>query len=168
VLLNRSVSFLSQSEGIGNLKEGGVPITIEISKSYQENALTVIDPNGMISTVTPYSLPSKTALQLASQWNLGTYKIMTKDKEPITAFSINIPKIERNRIDPTQEKMEKVLRQLAPKLTIESIQTSKLYAKTLSNTHTKTELWQFFLTLALLCAFTELIVASQFKEVTES
>jgi len=168
VLLNRSVSFLSQSEGIGDLKDGGVPITVEISKSFQENSLTVTDPNGMISTVIPYSLSSKTALQLASQWNLGTYKITTKDKEPITSFSINIPQIERNRIDPTSEKMENVLRQLAPKVSIESIQTSKLYSKTLSNTHTKTELWQFFLTLALLCAFTELIVASQFKEVTES
>lgn len=168
VLLNRSVSFLSQSEGIGVLKEGGVPITLEISKTFQENALTVTDPNGVVSTVTPYSLPSKTAIQLAPQWTLGTFKITTQEKEPITSFSINIPQIERNRIDPIPEKMEKVLKQLVPTLTIETIQTSKFYSKTLSNTHTKTELWQFFLTLALLCAFTELIVASQFKEATES
>lgn len=168
VLLNRSVSYLSQSEGIGELKDGGIPITVEISKSYQENTVSITDPNNVVSTVTPYSLPSKTAIQIAPQWNTGTYKITTKDKEPITSFSINIPQIERNIIDPSTEKMQKVLKQLIPKLSVESIQTSKLYTKSLSNTHSKTELWQFFLTLAILCAFTELIVASQFKEVTES
>jgi len=168
VLLNRSVSYLSQSEGIGELKDGGIPITMEISKSYQENTVSITDPNNVVSTVTPYSLPSKTAIQIAPQWNVGTYKIVTKDKEAITSFSINIPQIERSKIDPTTEKMQIVLKQLVPQLTIESIQTSKLYTKSLSNTHSKTELWQFFLTLAIFCAFTELIVASQFKEVTES
>lgn len=168
VLLNRSVSYLSQSEGIGELKEGGVPITIEISKTLQENAVVLTDPNGVSSTVNPYSLPSKTAVQIAPQWNVGTYKLTTNNSEPITSFSINIPQSERIKNNLSLEKMQNVLKQLFPKLAIETIQTSKLYSKTLSNTHSKTELWQFFLTLALLCAFTELIVASQFKEVTES
>jgi hypothetical protein len=168
VLLNRSVSYLSQSEGIGALKEGGIPITLEISKSYQESALTLTDPNGLVSSVMPYSLPSKTAIQIPPQWNVGTYSVKTKENVPITSLAVNIPQMERDLINENNEKTLSIFKQLFPKVTTESIQTSKLYTKSLSKTHTRTELWQFFLTLAILCAFIELIVASQFKEVTES
>ena len=168
VLLNRSVSYLSQSEGIGVLKEGGIPITLEISKSYQESALTLTDPNGLVSTIMPYSLPSKTAIEIPPQWNVGSYSIKTKENVPIASFAINILKMERDLMNENSEKTLALLKQLIPNVTTESIQTSKLYTKSLTKTHTRTELWQFFLTLAILCAFIELIVASQFKEVTES
>ncbi len=167
VVLTRSVSYLSQSEGIGILKEGGVPITIEIPTSYKESSITLNDPNGLQTKVTPYSLPSKTAIQVTPLWQLGTYSILSNDKNPITSFSVNIPTNERKSISSSNENIVSLLQKLLPKNNVENLQNSKLNEKSLSKAQSKTELWQFFLTLALLCAFTELIVASQFREVAE-
>lgn len=105
-------------------------------------------------------LPGGMSLQFGKPEMTGVYGVFSKDKNPITSLIVNQSSKEGHLIYKNlQESMSALKKRLNHPESLLLLNKNESIANSVAKARIGTELWRFFILLALLCAITEMIVA---------
>ena len=109
-------------------------------------------------------MPSGAVLTLDNLDVTGNYLIYSKDSKPAAIVSVNSDPSESNLAKNEKEQIVKRMKaRYGSDLKIEVIDELQNLDKEMQKARTGSELWQFFILLALICAVAELLVARNSK-----
>ncbi len=160
-IIYRSAQYLSAKEVFTLEKTAGQEAIIVIpTKSSASSIFTIIDPNGFESDMQAADLPGGMSLQFGKPEITGVYGVFSKDKNPITSLIVNQSSKEGHLIYKNlQESMSALKKRLNHPESLLLLNKNESIANSVAKARIGTELWRFFILLALLCAITEMIVA---------
>ncbi len=160
-IIYRSAQYLSAKEVFTLEKTAGQEAIIVIpTKSSASSIFTIIDPNGFESDMQAADLPGGMSLQFGKPEITGVYGVFSKDKNPITSLIVNQSSKEGHLIYKNlQESMSALKKRLNHPESLLLLNKNESIANSVAKARIGTELWSFFILLALLCAITEMIVA---------
>lgn len=160
-IIYRAAQYLSAKEVFTLEKNAGQEAIILIpNKSSASSIFTVKDPNGFESDMQAADLPGGMSLQFGKPEMTGVYGVFSKDKNPITSLIVNQSSKEGHLIYKNpQESMVALKKRLNHPESLLVLNKNESIANSVAKARIGTELWRFFLLLALLCAITEMIVA---------
>ena len=160
-IIYRSAQYLSAKEVFTLEKTAGQEAIILIpTKSSASSIFTIKDPNGIESDMQAADLPGGMSLQFGKPEMTGVYGVFSKDKNPITSLIVNQSSKEGHLIyKNVQESMPALKKRLNYPESLIVLNKNESIANSVAKARIGTELWRFFILLALLCAITEMIVA---------
>ncbi len=160
-IIYRSAQYLSAKEVFTLEKTAGQEAIIVIpTKSSASSIFTIKDPNGFESDMQAADLPGGMSLQFGKPEMTGVYGVFSKDKNPITSLIVNQSSKEGHLIYKNlQESMSALKKRLNHPESLLVLNKNESIANSVAKARIGTELWRFFILLALLCAITEMIVA---------
>ena len=160
-IIYRSAQYLSAKEVFTLEKTAGQEAIILIpTKSSASSIFTIKDPNGIESDMQAADLPGGMSLQFGKPEMTGVYGVFSKDKNPITSLIVNQSSKEGHLIYKNlQESMPALKKRLNYPESLIVLNKNESIANSVAKARIGTELWRFFILLALLCAITEMIVA---------
>ncbi len=160
-IIYRSAQYLSAKEVFTLEKTAGQEAIIVIpTKSSASSIFTIIDPNGFESDMQAADLTGGMSLQFGKPEITGVYGVFSKDKNPITSLIVNQSSKEGHLIYKNlQESMSALKKRLNHPESLLLLNKNESIANSVAKARIGTELWRFFILLALLCAITEMIVA---------
>ena len=160
-IIYRSAQYLSAKEVFTLEKTAGQEAIILIpTKSSASSIFTIKDPNGFESDMQAADLPGGMSLQFGKPEMTGVYGVFSKDKNPITSLIVNQSSKEGHLIyKNVQESMPALKKRLNYPESLIVLNKNASIANSVAKARIGTELWRFFILLALLCAITEMIVA---------
>ena len=160
-IIYRSAQYLSAKEVFTLEKTAGQEAIILIpTKSSASSIFTIKDPNGFESDMQAADLPGGMSLQFGKPEMTGVYGVFSKDKNPITSLIVNQSSKEGHLIyKNVQESMPALKKRLNYPESLIVLNKNESIANSVAKARIGTELWRFFILLALLCAITEMIVA---------
>ena len=160
-IIYRSAQYLSAKEVFTLEKTAGQEAIILIpTKSSASSIFTIKDPNGFESDMQAADLPGGMSLQFGKPEMTGVYGVFSKDKNPITSLIVNQSSKEGHLIYKNlQESMSALKKRLNHPESLLVLNKNESIANSVAKARIGTELWRFFILLALLCAITEMIVA---------
>ena len=160
-IIYRSAQYLSAKEVFTLEKTAGQEAIILIpTKSSASSIFTIKDPNGIESDMQAADLPGGMSLQFGKPGMTGVYGVFSKDKNPITSLIVNQSSKEGHLIyKNVQESMPALKKRLNYPESLIVLNKNASIANSVAKARIGTELWRFFILLALLCAITEMIVA---------
>ena len=160
-IIYRSAQYLSAKEVFTLEKTAGQEAIILIpTKSSASSIFTIKDPNGIESDMQAADLPGGMSLQFGKPEMTGVYGVFSKDKNPITSLIVNQSSKEGHLIyKNVQESMPALKKRLNYPESLIVLNKNASIANSVAKARIGTELWRFFILLALLCAITEMIVA---------
>jgi hypothetical protein len=160
-IIYRSAQYLSAKEVFTLEKTAGQEAIILIpTKSSASSIFTIKDPNGFESDMQAADLPGGMSLQFGKPDMTGVYGVFSKDKNPITSLIVNQSSKEGHLIYKNlQESMPALKKRLNHPESLLVLNKNESIANSVAKARIGTELWRFFILLALLCAITEMIVA---------
>ena len=160
-IIYRSAQYLSAKEVFTLEKTAGQEAIILIpTKSSASSIFTIKDPNGIESDMQAADLPGGMSLQFGKPEMTGVYGVFSKDKNPITSLIVNQSSKEGHLIYKNlQESMSALKKRLNHPESLLVLNKNESIANSVAKARIGTELWRFFILLALLCAITEMIVA---------
>jgi len=160
-IIYRSAQYLSAKEVFTLEKTAGQEAIILIpTKSSASSIFTIKDPNGIESDMQAADLPGGMSLQFGKPEMTGVYGVFSKDKNPITSLIVNQSSKEGHLIyKNVQESMPALKKRLNYPESLLVLNKNESIANSVAKARIGTELWRFFILLALLCAITEMIVA---------
>lgn len=160
-IIYRSAQYLSAKEVFTLEKTAGQEAIILIpTKSSASSIFTIKDPNGIESDMQAADLPGGMSLQFGKPEMTGVYGVFSKDKNPITSLIVNQSSKEGHLIyKNVQESMPAFKKRLNYPESLIVLNKNESIANSVAKARIGTELWRFFILLALLCAITEMIVA---------
>ena len=160
-IIYRSAQYLSAKEVFTLEKTAGQEAIILIpTKSSASSIFTIKDPNGFESDMQAADLPGGMSLQFGKPEMTGVYGVFSKDKNPITSLIVNQSSKEGHLIYKNlQESMSALKKRLNHPESLIVLNKNESIANSVAKARIGTELWRFFILLALLCAITEMIVA---------
>ena len=160
-IIYRSAQYLSAKEVFTLEKTAGQEAIILIpTKSSASSIFTIKDPNGIESDMQAADLPGGMSLQFGKPEMTGVYGVFSKDKNPITSLIVNQSSKEGHLIyKNVQESMPALKKRLNHPESLLVLNKNESIANSVAKARIGTELWRFFILLALLCAITEMIVA---------
>ena len=160
-IIYRSAQYLSAKEVFTLEKTAGQEAIILIpTKSSASSIFTIKDPNGIESDMQAADLPGGMSLQFGKPEMTGVYGVFSKDKNPITSLIVNQSSKEGHLIyKNVQESMPALKKRLNYPESLILLNKNESIANSVAKARIGTELWRFFILLALLCAITEMIVA---------
>ena len=160
-IIYRSAQYLSAKEVFTLEKTAGQEAIILIpTKSSASSIFTIKDPNGFESDMQAADLPGGMSLQFGKPEMTGVYGVFSKDKNPITSLIVNQSSKEGHLIyKNVQESMPALKKRLNYPESLILLNKNESIANSVAKARIGTELWRFFILLALLCAITEMIVA---------
>lgn len=160
-IIYRSAQYLSAKEVFTLEKTAGQEAIILIpTKSSASSIFTIKDPNGIESDMQAADLPGGMSLQFGKPEMTGVYGVFSKDKNPITSLIVNQSSKEGHLIyKNVQESMPALKKRLNYPESLIMLNKNESIANSVAKARIGTELWRFFILLALLCAITEMIVA---------
>lgn len=160
-IIYRSAQYLSAKEVFTLEKTAGQEAIIVIpTKSSASSIFTIKDPNGFESDMQAADLPGGMSLQFGKPEMTGVYGVFSKDKNPITSLIVNQSSKEGHLIYKNlQESMSALKKRLNHPESLLLLNKNESIANSVAKARIGTELWRFFILLALLCAITEMIVA---------
>ena len=160
-IIYRSAQYLSAKEVFTLEKTAGQEAIILIpTKSSASSIFTIKDPNGIESDMQAADLPGGMSLQFGKPEMTGVYGVFSKYKNPITSLIVNQSSKEGHLIyKNVQESMPALKKRLNYPESLILLNKNESIANSVAKARIGTELWRFFILLALLCAITEMIVA---------
>jgi len=160
-IIYRSAQYLSAKEVFTLEKTAGQEAIIVIpTKSSASSIFTIKDPNGFESDMQAADLPGGMSLQFGKPEMTGVYGVFSKDKNPITSLIVNQSSKEGHLIYKNlQESMSALKKRLNHPESLLLLNKNESIANSVAKARIGTELWRFFILLALFCAITEMIVA---------
>ena len=160
-IIYRSAQYLSAKEVFTLEKTAGQEAIILIpTKSSASSIFTIKDPNGIESDMQAADLPGGMSLQFGKPEMTGVYGVFSKYKNPITSLIVNQSSKEGHLIyKNVQESMPALKKRLNYPESLIVLNKNASIANSVAKARIGTELWRFFILLALLCAITEMIVA---------
>jgi hypothetical protein len=120
----------------------------------------VSDPSGIESQVQGITVPGGLSVHIGRLFMPGVYSVQSKEKESLTAMTVNIPSDEGHLNYGSESELLTALqkRMNAPSM-ISILEQSGRIGDSVAKARIGTELWRFFLILALIFAITEMILA---------
>jgi hypothetical protein len=160
-IIYRSAQYLSAKEVFTLEKTAGQEAIILIpTKSSASSIFTIKDPNGFESDMQAADLPGGMSLQFGKPEMTGVYGVFSKDKNPITSLIVNQSSQEGHLLYKSpQESLSALKKRLNHPESLLVLNKNESIANSVAKARIGTELWRFFILLALLCAITEMIVA---------
>jgi hypothetical protein len=160
-IIYRSAQYLSAKEVFTLEKTAGQEAIILIpTKSSASSIFTIKDPNGFESDMQAADLPGGMSLQFGKPDMTGVYGVFSKDKNPITSLIVNQSSQEGHLLYKSpQESLSALKKRLNHPESLLVLNKNESIANSVAKARIGTELWRFFILLALLCAITEMIVA---------
>jgi hypothetical protein len=160
-IIYRSAQYLSAKEVFTLEKTAGQEAIILIpSKSSASSIFTIKDPNGFESDMQAADLPGGMSLQFGKPEMTGVYGVFSKDKNPITSLIVNQSSQEGHLLYKSpQESLSALKKRLNHPESLLVLNKNESIANSVAKARIGTELWRFFILLALFCAITEMIVA---------
>jgi hypothetical protein len=164
VLIYRSVFYLTSREYTGITAQTGDNIRISLPKKYLKSPrFKIIDPKGRTSYRRAAVLPSSAILELNNLTQPGVYLIKTADDEIVEMLTVNVDASESIITKRDYKEIESEIgRYIDRKTKIKHLEAASII-NNFTRARTGTELWQFFIFLAILTALAEMIVARNTK-----
>jgi hypothetical protein len=118
------------------------------------------DPSGIESQVQGVTVPGGLSLHIGRLFMPGVYAIKSKENESLTAMTVNIPGDEGHLKYGSESELLSVMkkRMNAPSM-VNILDQSGRIGDSVAKARIGTELWRFFLILALIFAIAEMILA---------
>ena len=161
----RSIAYLGSHPELSYNFEIGNNSQIMIQKKYSTGGnFKIIDPNGNEFLRQAALLPSGAVLNFDDMNIAGVYTIYNSNDVVVALVSLNLQSSESNFSKFTFDELKEKLEQRFEEQTkILFINETDDIANNIARTRTGTELWRFFILLALLCAVAEMLVQKNFK-----
>lgn len=165
----RSIVYLTSGEDIAVSVEAGEPLTLKLPKKYAGGGnFRIVDPGGTEFFRQAAMLPGGAVLSFEPFRQLGNYTVYASQGQPVSIISVNPPESESilQSLD-ENELAGRIQALLGPPAKIELIEDSIDISNDIIKARTGTELWQFLLLSAILCAAAEMFVARTAKSESE-
>jgi hypothetical protein len=159
-IIIRSIFYLSSSEAlqqsINSMEE------ISFSKDqFRSNIISVLKPNGKRDILSSDSLNSVNRYNYSSTDETGIYKVYD-NKNLTTAFSVNHNNEESNLVWSNEESFTNFINDVSDNIIF--LNSNDNFKEKINQTRFGTELWRFFLILALMAAILEMIISRNTKK----
>ncbi len=162
-LIHRSLQYLSAKEMLtSELISGDDAIALIPAKSMKSpgQIIRVSDPTGIESQVQGLTVPGGISVHIGRLFKPGVYAISSKDNESLTAITVNIPGEEGHlQCASETDLLSGLQKRLNAPNTVRILDASGRIGDSVAKARIGTELWRFFLILALICALAEMILA---------
>jgi hypothetical protein len=162
-LIYRSLHYLSAKEMLtSEIISGDDGITMIPTKAMKNPAQIVkmIDPSGIESQVQGLTVPGGLSINMGRLFTPGVYAIKSKEQESLTAMTVNVPGNEGHLNYGSADEFSSALknRMKAPSM-LSILNQSDRIGESVAKAKIGTELWRFFLILAIVFAIAEMILA---------
>jgi len=159
-IIIRSIFYLSSSEAlqqsINSMEE------ISFSKDqFRSNIISVLKPNGKRDILSSDSLNSVNRYNYSSTDETGIYKVYDNNNLT-TAFSVNHYNEESNLVWSNEERFTNFINDVSDNIIF--LNSNDNFKEKINQTRFGTELWRFFLILALMAAILEMIISRNTKK----
>ncbi|MCX7985232.1 MAG: BatA domain-containing protein [Bacteroidetes bacterium] len=156
-LIQRSTHYASQTLLSPIITHCGSTVTLPLPFT-EEKVLRVITPDGASLSVAPQWLGNEVGVRFSQTSVPGIYTVHDK-RRPLRSFAVNVdPREWSSPITP--EKLRTVLEQYVHSLNqVHILKSPTTVQSYIVETRYGVELWSYFLVLALLCAFAEIVLA---------
>ena len=161
-LIFRSIRYLSAKEMMTTESIAGEDATIIIpTKSTASSLFRIVDPNLIESRQQGLSVPGGYSLQFGRTLQSGVFGVFSKDGEAITALSVNANSQEGHLLYNSSNEVQGILKKrLKNPSMLSMLEAKNSIADSVAKARIGTELWRFFLILAILFALTEMIIST--------
>jgi len=165
----RSIIYLSSSEDLGVNIEAGQSCNLPLPKKFASGGnFRILDPNGTEFYKQAVMLPTGAILSFDILKQLGVYSVQSNNGQTVSILSVNPPASESILSTPDKSDFLKAVESRAIEDThIEFIDRTYNVFDSVLRARVGTELWQFFLLAALLCALAEMIIERNTKAEAE-
>ncbi len=161
-LMNRIVLYLTSSESSANSIFAGDEYRIS-RELFTAPTLKIITPKEKEIIINPDELKNKNFYTFRKTDFSGIYKIYS-GRVLSGEFSVNVSPVESTQKYFSSKELKEKIVSLGKKSQVRIISQRKNYANTLVSESTGSALWRLFLSLSLLCAILEMIVARTSKK----
>ncbi len=159
-IVNRAAMYLTATATSSMESTVGQPVNILLSGKYASGTFTVFDPNNTESVRQPVVMPSGASLALEALRQPGVYSVQTQDGKIIQTLSVNPPASESAITLLMPDDLVKEIAKRVPKPEqIRVIEEYQNFNADILRAGAGTELWKFFVMLAILCAIAEMVIS---------
>jgi hypothetical protein len=169
-MIYRSIFYLTSKQELGIIVKAGSKIRLTLPKKFSSGGnFRINDPDNIDYYLQSAPLPSGAVLPFENLELTGCYSVYSSAGKPVSIFSVNS--------DPTESylklyKHDEIRKSLSNMLDedvrLNFVEDADEIIKDIERARTGTELWQFFILLALLCAAAEMYVARTSKSEMQS
>jgi hypothetical protein len=162
-LIYRALHYLSAKEMLtSEIISGDDAIALIPTKAMKSPAQIVkmSDPSGIESQVQGVTVPGGLSLHIGRLFMPGVYAIKSKENESLTAMTVNIPGDEGHlKYGSESELLSAMKKRMNAPPMVSIVDQSGRIGDSVAKARIGTELWRFFLILALIFAIAEMVLA---------
>jgi hypothetical protein len=164
-IIIRSIAYLASHPELSYNFEIGKNSQIMIQKKYSTGGnFRIIDPNGNEFLRQAALLPSGAVLNFEDMNLPGVYTIFNSNNVVVALVSLNLEASESDFTKfSTKELNEKIEERFENQNKIIIVEDTDEISENITRARTGTELWRFFILLAILLAITEMLIQKNFK-----
>ncbi|MBZ0183051.1 MAG: BatA domain-containing protein [Melioribacteraceae bacterium] len=159
-IIIRSIFYLSSSEALQQSINSLEEIAFE-KNQFRSNIISVLKPNGKRDILSSDSLNSVNRYNYSSTDETGIYKVYDNNNLT-TAFSVNHYNEESNLVWSNEERFTNFINDVSDNIIF--LNSNDNFKEKINQTRFGTELWRFFLILALMAAILEMIISRNTKK----
>ena len=150
---------------LGTIVKAGGKVRLSLPKKYSAGGnFRINDPENIDFYIQAASLPSGVVLPFDELERTGCYSVFTSAGKPVSVFSINVDPAESYLKLYGKDEIDKALKTILNEdVRVSFVDEPDEILQDIERARTGTELWQFFIILALLCAAAEMYVARTTK-----
>ncbi|OGU60311.1 MAG: hypothetical protein A2X64_03715 [Ignavibacteria bacterium GWF2_33_9] len=165
IILYRSILYLTMLPELSSNIEVGEPGTLFIPSRFADGSnFTIIDEQGLETSIFAPTLPSGTILNIPPIFVPGNYLIKNSQNKEVAIISVNINKDESDFSTMDNDKIPPLLKQkLGEDTFVAFVEDFDEVKEKINKVRTGTELWYFLIILAILIALTEMVVQRVMK-----
>ena len=156
----RAIPYAVRREQSALQSECGQPVTITLpQRSQGVKRVNVVDPSGTFTARDVVSFPSSSVVELGVLPGVGVTVIRSMDNDDITAVASNAPAGESIMRELNSDAVRSfVASQIRSNNEVVLLDPRTNMADMVARERTGTELWRFFVVLAIACALAEMVV----------
>lgn len=164
-MIYRSIYYLTSKQELGTIVKAGSKVRLNLPKKFAAGGnFRINDPENIDFYIQAASLPSGVVLPFDNLERTGCYSVFSSSGKPVSVFSVNVDPSESFLKLYNKDEIGKALSNIINEgVHISYVDDADDILKDIERARTGTELWQFFIILALLCALTEMYVAKTGK-----
>ena len=168
-LIYRSILYLTSSEDLSVNLKVGEQLIYKIPNRFTSSAtFTIKDPNDNKFILQPVKLPQGNVLSFENLNIPGVYTIFDEKNGYVAQIAVNFDQSESIFTEIDAGKLSELIEKRIIETPITIIPNIQELSDGINRVRTGTELWQIFILLALICAFTEMIVQKVSKNEVET
>lgn len=159
-IIIRSIFYLSSSEALQQSINSMEEITFE-KNQFRSNIISVLKPSGKRDIISSDSLNTGNRYNYSKTDEIGIYKVYDNNNLT-TSFSVNHYNEESNLAWSNEESFTNFINNVSDNIIF--LNSNDNFKEKINQTRFGTELWRFFLILALIAAILEMIISRNTKK----